>query len=103
PAPPWSRAAAPLRPSSRPCLSSSERAQRRGGAAPVAADELAIVVVGDLSRSVVELELFQCGERAVARLPEPQRSSSQFVRLRERVVTRSGLAQERDGHEDDRK
>ena len=45
-----------------------ERAKRRGGPAPERPDEGAVVVVGDLPRAVIELELFEVGEDAIALL-----------------------------------
>ena len=59
-----------------------------GGATPQRADELAVVLVRDLAGAVVELELLQRGERAIALLGERQPPLFQLVRPGERVVLR---------------
>ncbi len=68
---------------------------------PQRADELAVVVVRDLPGTVVELELFQRGERAVAFLCKLEPALLELVRRREPVFARLRLAQKREGDEHD--
>ena len=63
-----------------------ERLQRVGGAASQRTDERAVVLVGHLARAVVELELLQRGERAVALLDELEPPSLQHVGLVDSIV-----------------
>ena len=72
-----------------------ERLQRLGGRAAERPDERAVVDVVDLAGAVVELELLERRERAVARLHQRQPT---LARARGADVDRSGcdrLAQER--------
>src|SRR5262245_20054089 len=59
------RAKAPIRPTLRMCV---HRLQRFGGAQPQGPDEAAVVLVADLAGAVIELELAQRAQRAVALL-----------------------------------
>jgi hypothetical protein len=78
-----------------------ERAQRLRRALPQRPDELAVVGVGDLAGAVVELELLQRGERAIALFRQLEPSLLELVRRREPVLARLRLAQERQRDEHD--
>src|SRR5437667_1511160 len=66
------------------------------------ADELRVVLVGDLSGAVVELQLLQRGESAVAFLRELEPTPLELVRLDEPVTSSRRLAEKRPRDEDDR-
>src|SRR5439155_25486476 len=72
-----------------------ERAQRLGNSLPQRPDELAVVLVRDLARAVVELELLQGRERPVALLGELELAALERPGHAETVLARSRLAQER--------
>jgi len=78
-----------------------ERAQRVRGTTPQRADELPVVVVRDLSRAVIELELFERRERLVSLLGEREPPLLELIRRRQTVVARAGLAEEGQCHGDD--
>jgi hypothetical protein len=78
-----------------------QRAQELRGATPERRDEVAVVVVRDLSRAVVELDLLQGRQGPVAFFGERQPSLSELVRCCEPVVVRPRLAQKRPSDEDD--
>src|SRR5438034_1347676 len=80
---------------------SVERAKRRGRAAPIAADELLVVVVGELPCAMVELELLQSRERAVLLLGQLERTLVDLAGLAQAVVGGSRLEQERCRDEQD--
>jgi hypothetical protein len=63
-------------------------------------DERAVVLVGELPRAVIELELAQRILRAVALLDQREASQLEIVRLGEAVDRRVGLAEERRCHVD---
>src|SRR5207245_4651702 len=81
-----------------------QRPQGRRGRLAERADLTPVVLVGRLAGAVVELELFQRRERAVALLDELEMRLVAFGRGVEAVVLRGGLPQERQGdeHDDDR-
>ena len=64
-------------------------------------DQAAVVVVRDLAGAVVELELLQCGKRAVPLLGEAQAALLELVKRRQPVVRCSGLSQEGQRYEHD--
>ena len=66
-----------------------ERPQRFGRLAPQRADELAVVLVRDLAGAVVELELLQRRERAVALLGQLERAAAPARPARRAVVVRA--------------
>src|SRR5205823_5855602 len=61
----------------------------------------AVVLVRDLARAVVELELLQRCQRSVPLLREREPPALELARLVEGVARRRGLAQERPGDRDD--
>src|SRR4051794_37293110 len=76
-----------------------ERAQRLGSTSAQRPDLGAVVVVGDLSRPVVELELLQRSQRAVTLLGESDPLLLVLRGLVEAVVGSPRVTQERRGHE----
>src|SRR5439155_4392999 len=72
-----------------------ERAQRLGDSLPQRPDELAVVLVRDLARAVIELELFQGRERPVAVLGELELTALERAGRAEAILARGRLAQER--------
>jgi len=76
-----------------------ERAQRLGGTTSKRTDKPPVVVVGDLARPMVELELLQRSQRAVTLLGERKPSLLELVRLQKAIVAGARLAQERQGDE----
>src|SRR5262249_61586714 len=79
-----------------------ERPQRVGSRAGERADERAVVVVADLARAVVELELLERGEGAIALVEEREPLLLLGRRRIEPVVDGTWLAQERKRDEHDR-
>src|SRR2546421_12686087 len=77
-----------------------ERAQCLCGTAAQRADERAVVLVGDLTGAVIELELLQGGERAVSFLGERESTSLELVRRVEAIVDGRWFADERQRDED---
>ncbi len=78
-----------------------ERAHRFCRLSSQRPDQPAVVVVGNLPGAVVELELLQCGKRAVPLLGEAQAALLELVRRRQPVVRRGGLSQEGKRYEHD--
>ena len=78
-----------------------QRLQRLGGRLPERADERAVVVVADLARAVVELELLERRERAVALLDRARAAAPRPRSARRAVVVarpaRAGTAARRAG------
>src|SRR5207245_3376952 len=72
-----------------------ERTQRLGGASAQRADELAVILVGDLPGAVVELELLERGECAVAFLRELERAAFERPELDDPIVVGHGFAKKR--------
>ena len=72
-----------------------ERTRRLGDPAPERPDERAVVGVGELARAMVELELAQPLERAVALLGQREAAPLELVALREAV--RAALGSRRNG------
>ena len=82
-----------------PSLDRPERPQKLSRAAPQRADLRAVVLVGDLAGAVVELELLQRREGAIAFFLEHDSLLLPRPRLLEAVAVGSRLAQKRPGHE----
>jgi hypothetical protein len=72
-----------------------ERAQGLGRMPAQRADQLSVVLVRDLPRAVVELKLFERGEGSITLLQELQPFPFAGGQVREPVVLRLGLPQER--------
>src|SRR6185503_15743245 len=78
-----------------------QRAQRLGHTRAQRPDELQVVLVRDLARPMVELELLERRERAVTLLRELERAPLEGARLVETVLRRIRLADEGQRDEDD--
>lgn len=70
-----------------------ERSQRLGRLPSKRADEAAVVLVRDLADAMIELELLEGGEGAVARLSELEAAPVELVRLLEDVPIGPRLSQ----------
>src|SRR5438876_11347341 len=77
-----------------------ECAEGLSGAAAERTDEPAIVLVGDLAGAMVELELLQRCECAVAFLGECKAALLELVRSIESIVDRGRVAQKRQRDDD---
>jgi hypothetical protein len=78
-----------------------EGTKRFGGATPQRADELAVVLVRNLARAVVELELLERRKRAIALLGQRKPPLFELVGPGEHVVLGPGLTQKGQGDQPD--
>src|SRR2546425_1417749 len=78
-----------------------ERAERLGCLPAERGDELAVVGVSDLARPVIEFELLESREGAVALLREADALPLLRREFREAVLRRRRLPPERPGHRSD--
>jgi hypothetical protein len=76
-----------------------ECAQGLGCATPERADEVAVVVVGDLAGAVVELELLQRGECTITFLGQREAPLLQLVGASQTIIPGGRLTQERESDE----
>ena len=83
------------------CRSRLQAPERVGSLAAERPDEQPVVLVRDLAGAVVELELLEGAERAIAALEELQLIAPGSIGLVDDVRGRLGLAQERERHTDD--